>query len=110
MTIETVFLLIALWILFGVINAWVLRARGHTGWRWTTLCVVSGPLAVSVLYDQIRHGPAGEPTDSTEPATPDGLAEPGDDAEPSADAIGEWPRDDPEGPLVLQGYRGLADH
>ena len=108
MTIETVLLLIALWILFGVINAWVLHARGHSGWRWTTVCVLSGPLAVSVLYDQIRGEPADEPTGAAEQTA--GFAEPGDDAEPAADAVGEWPRDDPEGPLVMQGYRGLADH
>jgi hypothetical protein len=112
MTIELVFLLIALWILFGIVNAWVLHARGHSGWRWTTVCVASGPLAVSVLYDQIRGAEsADEPAGSAEQAAPAALvAESDDEAEHAAENLGEWPRDDPEGPFVLQGYRGLADH
>ena len=112
MTIELVLILIALWILFGLIDAWILHERGYSGWRRTLLCVVSGPLAVSVLYDQLHdfdaaHGEA----DPTGQDTTDSLnANLDDDTQPIADAESEWPRDDPEGPFVMQGYRGLADH
>jgi hypothetical protein len=112
MTIEMVFLLIALWILFGLLDAWVLYARGYSGWRWTMICVLTGPLAVSVLYDQIHGDAAGdEPDGPSLPDAPEGLGPQLDDeGEPIADAVGQWPRDDPEGPFFLQGYRGLADH
>ena len=111
MTIEMVFLLIALWILVGLIDAWVLHARGYSGWRWTMICVVTGPLAVSAFYDQIDGDEtADEPDGPSQHAPPDPDADRDDEARPAADAIGDWPRDDPEGPFVLQGYRGLADH
>ena len=111
MTIELVFLLIALWIVFGLIDAWVLHRLGHSDWRWTVACVLTGPFSLSVLYDQEPfaepHVEANSPTHATA-ETP--LVETTDEGDSMRVLADEWPRDDPEGRFVLQGYRGLADH
>jgi len=109
MTIELVLLLIALWIVFGLIDAWVLRGLGHSDWRWTLACVLTGPLSLSVLYDQMHFAePHVEANSATTVATP--LVEMTDEGDSTRMLTDEWPRDDPEGRFVLQGYRGLADH
>jgi len=112
MTVELVFLLIALWLLFGLIDAWVLHELGHSNWRWTIVCVLTGPLSVSILYDQ-RH--FVEPDSAESGPRPVAMTEAqivdiNDEGELAVDIGDEWPRDDPRSPLVLQGYRGLSDH
>lgn len=110
MTAELVLLLTALWITFGLVDAWVLHQLGSPGWRWTLVCVLTGPLSVSVLYDRrylAEHDRAGDSSTSCATEGPDGEI---DEGEPVTGIPDDWPSDDPEGPFVLQGYRGLADH
>jgi hypothetical protein len=112
MTVELVLLLIVLWMLFGLIDAWVLHELGHSDWRWTIVCVLTGPLSVSIVYDQ-RY--LAEPESEKTGPRPVAIAEApivdiNDEREPAGGIGEEWPRDDPHGPFVPQGYRGLADH
>ena len=112
MTVEMVLLLIGLWMLFGLIDAWALHELGHSDWRWTIVCVLTGPLSVSILYDE-RYllEPDSEETDPcAERITEMPIVELNDEGEPAGDIDEQWPRDDPRGPLLLQGYRGLAGH
>jgi len=110
MTIDLVLLLIALWIVFGLIDAWVLHGLGHSDWRWTAACVLTGPLSLSVVYD---HMHLAEPDDEGNPSPTRVTADSTVVEMIEDDGVGvsteEWPRDDPEGRFVLQGYRGLAD-
>ena len=112
MTTELVFLLIALWIVLGLIDAWVLHQLGHADWGWTLVCVLTGPLSVSFVYDQRVLAEPDELNDSRTRGTPEiPVSHMNDDGEQEHDGVAEeWPRDDPESPFVLQGYRGLADH
>src|SRR5262245_53979679 len=111
MTIELVFLLIVLWFLFGLIDAWVLHRLGDFNWRWTMICVLTGPLSVSVLYDQrYLAEPKAEAAVTDEPPTPARCEDVDEVSESSPDGASDWPDDDPESRLMLHGYRGLADH
>ena len=116
MTIELVFLLTALWVLVGCIDAWVLSEFGRSGWRWLIMCVLTGPLSLSILYDQIVVvGDDSTDTDATDPGS-DSVTAAGrtrmyesDEGESTFDCPDEWPRDDPEGRLLLLGHRGLSE-
>jgi len=112
MTTELVFLLIALWIVLGLVDAWVLHQLGHSDWRWTVACVLTGPLSLSFVYDQRVIAEPDEDNDSPTHATPEiPVSDANDEGEQDRGCLTEeWPRDDPEGRFVLQGYRGLADH
>src|SRR6186713_682802 len=112
MTTELVFLLIALWIVLGLVDAWVLHQLGHSDWRWTVACVLTGPLSLSFVYDQRVLAEPDEDSDWPNSATAEiPVADTNEKGEQDRGALAdEWPLDDPEGRFVLQGYRGLADH
>jgi hypothetical protein len=75
------------------------------------VCVLAGPFSLSAVYDQLYlldH----ESTDTDSHATSVADQAPVDDYDQSSagDVSAALPRDDPEGPLLLQGYRGLSRH
>jgi hypothetical protein len=74
--------------------------------------VLTGPLSLSFVYDQRVLTEPDEDNDSPNSATPEiPVPDINDDGEQDPGGLTEeWPRDDPEGRFVLQGYRGLADH
>jgi hypothetical protein len=111
MTAELVFVLAALWVLLGLIDAWVLHGFGCSGWRWICVCVLAGPLSLSFLHDWIERvdpDPRQIETDSSTTLDATSVANEGGLAD-STNSI-EWPRDDPETRILLQGYRCLSDH
>jgi hypothetical protein len=109
MTIELVFLVAMLWVFLGLIDAWVLREIGRPGWRWIFMCALAGPLSLSFVYDWIDLVDPNEA--ETNPSTAiDTTRIPTEYEESSTEEPVEWPRDDPRGPFMLQGYRGLCDH
>jgi hypothetical protein len=112
MTVEMVLLLSALWMLFGLIDAWILHKLGHSDWRWTIVCVLTGPLSVFILYDEryLVEPEREETGQGTVPIPEAPIVDINDEGDPAGEIGNEWPRDDPQGPLVILGYRGLSDH
>ena len=110
MTIELVFLLAALWILLGLIGAWVLYEHGQSGWRWFMVCVLAGPLSLSVVYDRmdLADDESSDP-DSEAAATETRHFDESDEMGSPEDIAADWPRDDPEGRLFLLGHRGISE-
>lgn len=112
MTIEWILLVLACWIVAGLVDAWILYRRGHSDWRRLLVCVLTGPLSIAVVFDQVylvkRESTPNEFDTSTSHDEP--LDVEPDAALPDADDTGAWPVDDPEGRLMLYGYRGLSDH
>jgi len=116
MTVEVVLMLTGLWMLVGLIDAWVLHQLGRSGWRLVALCAVAGPLSLSILYDEVRpldKDPTtaeAAPADAPQPPPPaESLAHVADEPPNEPAEPFDWPADDPEGPFILQGYRGLSD-
>ena len=118
MSVEWFLILVGLWVLFGLIGAWVLRQLGRSSWRLVALCALIGPFSLAIVYDEARRV-------KTVPAMPDEVevAETAESAVPDEPLVVddegvlsaqieplEWPKDDPESPLILQGYRSLSDH
>ena len=118
MTVELVLILAASWVLLGLIDAWVLHQLGRSGWPLVALCAIAGPLSLSIVYDEVRPTDSdnADPQAAIQPDTQVPAASdqaPLDNAEPAPSALDDsvgWPDDDPEGPFILQGYRGLSDH
>lgn len=51
------------WVLAGAAGAAVMRRRGHHGWAWPAVCVLTGPLAALFVADRARFiEPTAEPT------------------------------------------------
>jgi hypothetical protein len=110
MTIDLLLLLMALWLLAGVVDAWVLYRRRHVTWRWLMLCVLTGPLSVAVVFDQI-YLLEPETVPSNDGASVDANAAAGDvDGVCTVpDRPVDWPDDDPEGRLLPYGFRRMSD-
>jgi len=113
MTVEVVLILAGLWVLLGLIDAWVLHELGRSGWRLIALCAAAGPLSLSIVYDEVRpvdlDSTTGDMAELAEAAAADPSLDIDEVAmEPAEPCV--WPADDPEGPFILQGYRGLSDH
>jgi hypothetical protein len=107
MASEWLFLLVAMWVVAGLTNAWILHRRGRSGWRRMLVCVITGPLSTALV---LRDAKPAEP-DATEASADDEPA--GDESDEWMRLSGDstaWPDDDPEGQLMLYGYRGLSDH
>ena len=118
MSVEVVLILAGLWVLLGLIDAWVLHQLGRSGWRLLALCGLAGPFSLSIVYDEARPAEreAAAPTASKLAGQPEPDAsieflvdKAGGTAEVPGEPI-DWPVDDPESPFILQGYRGLSDH
>ncbi len=118
MTVEVVLIVTCLWVLLGLIDAWVLHQLGRSGWRLVALCAVAGPLSLSIVYDEVRPVDVGAATaeavrhvaERAPAASDESLTRDADEASIEPDEPFDWPADDPEGPFILQGYRGLSDH
>jgi hypothetical protein len=110
MSIELLLLVLVLWLLAGIVDAWVLHRRRDVGWPWLALCVLTGPLSVAVVFDQLywlESEPAATATDRA--SADDETAADVDGICPLDDLPVEWPNDDPEGRLLPQGFRKLSD-
>jgi hypothetical protein len=112
MTIEWILLLLALWIVAGLLDAWILYRRGHPDWRRLLVCVLTGPLSIALVFDQIYLAePEATPNDfDTSTSDDEPLVDEADARLPGPDDSVEWPADDPKGRFMLYGYRGLSDH
>lgn len=49
---------VAIWLVTGLIIAFVMRRRGHDFWVWLTLGAVLGPLAIPLAVERARYHPA----------------------------------------------------
>ena len=109
MTVELLVLLLALWLLAGAVDAVALYRRRHVGWRWLVVCVLTGPLSVAVVFDQVylveRDDDGADRSDSVDELTAGSV----DGVAPMPDAPVEWPEDDPEGRLMAYGFRRMSD-
>jgi hypothetical protein len=109
MTVELLVLLLALWLLAGIVDAVVLYRRRHVGWGWLVVCVLTGPLSVAVVFDQVYLAEPdrldADRSDSIDESTDDSV----DGIAPMADPAVEWPEDDPEGRLMAYGFRRMSD-
>ena len=111
MTFDLLSLLIVLWLLAGAVDAWVLYRRRHVGWRWLMVCILTGPLSVAVVFDQI-YLLEPETVTSNAGASIDEATDAADDVDgvcPVPDRPVEWPDDDPEGRLLPYGFRRMSD-
>jgi hypothetical protein len=112
MTIEWILLLLALWIVAGLLDAWILYRRGHSDWRLLLVCVLTGPLSIALVVDQIYLAePESTPKDvDTSTSDHEPLVDEADARLQGPDDSVEWPADDPKGRFMLYGYRSLSDH
>ena len=104
MTAELVFFLATLWVLLGLIDAWVLHESGWPGWRWILVCALAGPLSLSIVDPHVRR----TDTDSSTTANASSVAN--DDAPSDATSLIEWPRDDPETRKPFDRARPRSPH
>jgi hypothetical protein len=107
MSVEVGLILTGLWVLLGLIDAWVLHQLGRRGWRIVALCAVAGPLSLSIVYDEVRTVRTEAPEQE---ASEQAFLDDADDTAPTLGQSLDWPTDDPEGRFILEGYRGLSDH
>jgi hypothetical protein len=70
MSIELLFLLLALWLVAGAVDAWILYSRRRVGWRWLLVCVLTGPLSVAAVFDQIYLVERDDADPESHPAGP----------------------------------------
>ena len=49
---------VLLWMCIGLIAAFVLRARGHNGWKWFLLSLLLGPFGFAAVFIPKNKGPS----------------------------------------------------